>query len=110
MAFLEHWMFGAVLAFLCGALVSFVNYLITRAILTKKPQMLTVSAVIRQILNVLYLAAVYFISPHTPWGVVPMLVGGVFGVTLSLFIFTCLLIKKSDGSSDKDSRTDKAEK
>lgn len=107
MAFIEHWVFGALLSFLCGALVSFINYLITRAILKKKPQMLTVSAVIRQILNVAYLAAVYFISSHTPWGVVPLLVGGVFGITLSLFLFTYLLIKKSDANGSKTEKTQK---
>ena len=51
-------------------------------------------ATVRQIMNVAFLAAVYFITPYTPWGLIPLLVGAALGSTLTMFFFTYLLVKE----------------
>lgn len=87
---------AAVLSFAIGAAVSFLNYIITSAIMKKKPELLSVGMVVRQVINVSYLAAVYFISSAMLDSVVCPLVGAVIGLTLSMFLFTYLLVKKND--------------
>lgn len=87
---------AAVLSFVGGAAVSFLNYVITSAIMKKKPELLSVGMVVRQVINVSYLAAVYFIASAILDSVVTPLVGAVIGLTLSMFLFTYLLVKKND--------------
>ena len=91
---MEHWIFGALLTFLAGAAVSFLNYCISRTVIRKKPDAYPMTTVVRQIMNVAFLAAVYFIAPYTPWGLIPLLVGAALGSTLTMFFFTYLLVKE----------------
>lgn len=92
---MEHWIIGAALAFIAGVAVSYLNYRISLAVLRRKPDAYPMTSVVRQITNVAYLAAVYFITPYTPWGLIPLLVGAALGSTLSIFLFTYLLVKES---------------
>jgi len=106
---MEHWIFGALLTFLAGAAVSFLNYCISRTVMRKKPDAYPMTTVVRQITNVAYLAAVYFITPYTPWGLVPLLIGAALGSTLPMFCFTYLLVKeggKGQGGTE-NSNSDK---
>lgn len=98
---MDHWIFGAALAFFAGAAVSFLNYRISLMVLHKKPDAFPMTSVIRQFMNVAYLAAVYFITPHTPWGLIPLLVGAALGSTTSMFFFTYLLVKESGKDQKK---------
>ncbi len=87
---------AAVAALLGGACISFVNYLITGAIMKKNPNKISFSAVYRQIMNIIYLVAVYFISSILVSSVVYPLVGAVIGLTVPMFYFTYKLVKKND--------------
>ncbi len=100
---MNHPILGAALAFLGGAALSYVNYLLSRTVLRKKPDFVSATAVFRQIFNVAYLAALYFFAPSTPWGLVPLLLGAAFGITLPMFYFTFLLLK--EGKNDNHSHT-----
>lgn len=92
---MENGIFGATLTFAAGVFVAFLNYLLSRAVMQKKPDAYPMVSVLRQLVNVAYLVAVYFAAPYTPWERIPLLVGAAFGSTLSLFLFTYLLVKES---------------
>lgn len=96
---INHWFFGAVLAFLAGAVISYINYRISLLVLRKKPDAVAASSVARQFLNIAYFAAVYFITPYTPWDMIPLLVGAALGVTIPMFYFTYLLLRVSGNKS-----------
>ncbi len=87
----------AALAFLAGGCaVSYLNYLISRMIIRKKPNILASSAVIRQIINIAYLAAVYFLTPMTEASLMYTIVGAVIGLTVPMLILTAKLVKEID--------------
>ena len=87
-----------VISLLGGVAMASVNYVITNAVMKKKPNMLSITAVIRQVINVAYLAAVYFVSSAVLSSVVYPLVGAVVGLTVPMFIFTFKLVKKYDSA------------
>mgnify|MGYP004506050583 FL=1 len=99
---MEHWFIGAMITCLFGILVSFANYRLSVRLLVKNPASIQISTPARQILNIGYLAAVYFLAPYTPWDRIAMLVGAVVGVTGGLFYFTYRLVRRMD-----QMRTDK---
>jgi len=94
---MEHWLVGGVLAALIGLAIAAVNYKISLTVLRKKPELVSVMSLPRQVLNVGYLLLVYFLADHTPWGQIPLLVGAVIGMTGSLFFFTTRLLKNMPG-------------
>ena len=93
---------GGAAAFVFGAVLALVNYLISRAVMRKKPAMFSFTAVIRQLINIGGLAALYFIAPHTPFGTLPLFIGGVLGETLPMLCFTLLLLR--DGKSTENAK------
>ncbi len=97
---------GAIIAFVLGVVVSFANYKINDRILKVKPDLVAAGTVVRQLFNVGYLAAVYFIVPHTPFSMILALVGAVLGLTLAMFYFTYCLVR----IMDKSKKTDDADK
>ena len=110
---MNHWIFGTLIALFGGIGISYVNYRISVYILGKNSSLLNASSPARQILNIGYLVAVYFLAPYTPWDRIAMLVAAVIGVTGSLFYFTYRLVRHMDAQkndkevSDKD-KTDTA--
>ena len=93
---MNHWITGAIITAAAGAGIAYVNYLLSRYMLKKKPDLLTALPVMRQCFNIAYLAAVYFLAPYTPWDRIPLLVAAVIGITIPMFFFTYLLVKQSD--------------
>ena len=100
---LNHPVVGGLATFLAGAAMAGVNYLISRAVLKSKPEMFAYTTVIRQCINVAYLAALYFLADLLPWGATELLLGGVIGITLPSFYFTHCLVKLNDGMKNSDS-------
>ncbi len=91
---MSFWLWGASLAFLGGALIGWINYLLSDAALKKKPGMFSFTFIGRQTLQVGYLVLLYFLAPHTPWSMLTLLLGGALGMTVSLIFFTSRLTKK----------------
>lgn len=98
-----HWIVGAALAALTGVLISLINHRLSLMMLKKNPNMLAMMSMPRQVINIAYLLAVYFLAPMTPWDRVPLLVGAVVGLTGSMFFFTHALLKsmKQSGSAEQ---------
>ena len=98
---MSFWLWGALLAFCGGALISFFNYLLSRAVLQYKATFYTAFSVVRQIFQIGYLVVLYFVASYTPWDALILLVGGVLGITLPMFFFTWRLLRLSDSQSKK---------
>ena len=93
---MDHWLFGALLAFFLGIGISFLNYRISVYMLNKNPALIQASTLTRQVLHIGYLVSIYFLAPYTPWDRISMLVAAVIGVTGSLFVFTGMLVRRMD--------------
>ncbi len=87
---------GALLAFLGGGAISVLNYRINLRMLKKNPAALSSMSVVRQVLNVGYLAAVFFLTRVLPWGAAPLLLGAAAGLTLPAIALALRLAKLND--------------
>lgn len=92
----SFWLWGAAFAFLGGVGVGTVNFLLSRQVLCKKAEWFSFISIARQILQVGYLVLLFFVAPYTPWGQLPLLAGGVLGLTGAMFFFTWRLMKLND--------------
>lgn len=90
---------GGLLAFLGGAAVSALNYWINRRALEKKPSALASLSVVRQLLSVGYLAAVFFLSRALSVEVTWPLVGAALGLTVPAVLLSFRLAKRNDSLS-----------
>lgn len=90
---MQHWLIGASLAALIGVLISWVNYRLSLYMVKKKPELLSMVSLPRQIVNIGYLMLVYFLSEKTPWDLMPLLIGAAVGLTGAMFICTQKLLK-----------------
>ena len=99
---------GAVITLSGGALISVLNYLLSRYLLIKKTDKYVFSTVLRQIIQVGYLVCVYFVGDSfTTYNVTYLLVGAVLGVTIPMFFLTHSLVKLNE--SIKSDRSGKGE-
>ena len=87
-------MIGGLLVCALGVLLAFGNDAMTRAVCKRKPSLLVPFFAARQIVNIAYLAALYFLSPALPWGATPLLVGGALGVTVPSVFLASRLAKR----------------
>ena len=106
--FLSNPVVGMLAAFLIGAALSYVNYLLTAKAAKASSGQLAGISLLRQLINIGYLALVFFLAPYTPWDRIWMLVGAVLGVTLPMFLFTFLLLRRlkqqSGGRDGEDTK------
>lgn len=86
---------GALLGFLIGFAVAYINFLVSKLIITKYSDKFAVLRVVRQVLNISCLVALYALGKCTPWDGIYLLVGGALGNTLPMIPFTHLLIKQT---------------
>lgn len=102
---MSHNITGAVGMAAIGLLIAFLNYVFSKKVLEKAPQKYSLITVARQILQVSFLAAVYFLGANTQLAdPVYLLVGAVLGMTLPMFYFTkkLLLVNESTVNSVKE--------
>ncbi|MBQ6824673.1 MAG: hypothetical protein IJP27_08465 [Clostridia bacterium] len=97
---------GAALAFIVGAAVAVLNYSLSRFMLKKHPQQYAAMQVVRQLLQVGYLLAIFFLAGYTPWDRMWLLVGGCLGVTLPMIWFTMQLLKLNQSLQGKEESSD----
>ena len=100
---MSHSLIGAALAFLGGAVIALLNAWLTGLVLRKKPSVFSSFFAVRQILNIAYLALVYYLSRFLPWGLAPLLLGAAIGLTVPSFFFTARLTKHNDELHKKNS-------
>lgn len=93
---------GAVAAAAAGVLIAFANYLFSKKILMKAPEKYSLISVVRQVVQIGFLALVYFIGAKTEIAdPLYLLVGAVLGVTVPMLFFTKKLLSVNDSLSRK---------
>ncbi len=94
---MESFLAGAA-AFVGGALVSWVNYLLLRRLIKSSGEKgIGAASPIRTLLSAAYLLILYFIGKRTGLNVVALLLGGALGLTVLLIFFTLRLTKGLKG-------------
>lgn len=95
---------GAVITLFGGVLISVLNYLLSRYLLTKHTDKFVFSTLLRQIIQIGYLVAVYFIGDSfTMYNITYLLVGAVIGVTVPMLFFTHSLVKLNESIKNEKS-------
>lgn len=90
---MSHNIIGAAVALLSGLAVAFVNYLVSKKVLIKAPQKYSLVTVLRQILQIGFLALAYLIGTKTQVAdPVYLMVGTVLGMTVPMLFFTKKLL------------------
>ena len=79
-----------------GAVIAYINYVISKHLLKKKPDMYAMGQIVRQAIQIGYLILIYALGGYTPWSPNWLLVGGVLGITLPMLFFTARLVKFND--------------
>lgn len=84
---------GAAAAAVLGVLVALVNYLLSKQVLKKMPDKFALVTVARQVIQIGFLVAVYFVGTRlTDADVTYLLVGAVLGMTVPMLFFTKKLL------------------
>lgn len=107
---MAHNIIGAVICALAGFLIAYVNYLLSKKILKKYPEKFALATVARQVIQVGYLAAVYFIGAEFTDSILYLLVGAAVGMTVPMLFFTkklvtfneSLALKSKNGEEDEN--------
>jgi amino acid permease len=85
-------------AFVGGALVSWVNFLLLRMLIQNKGNTgIGLVSPIRTILSIAYLVILYWIGKHSELNLTALLIGGALGLTVMLTFFTLRLTKDDNG-------------
>ena len=92
---------GAAVACVAGVLLAALNDRLTRMVLKRNPSFLIPFFVVRQLINVSYLVALYFLSPVLPWDMAPVLIGGALGITVPSILFAARLARQNDAQNGK---------
>ena len=105
---MNHSIIGAVAAAIIGLFVAFINYFISKKVLIKAPEKFSLITVVRQILQIGFLAAAYFIGTKIQSvNPVYLMVGAVLGMTLPMIYFTKkLLVVNEARVKEKEEETD----
>lgn len=99
---MAHNIIGAVICALAGLLIAYVNYALSRKILEANPEKLALATVARQIIQVGYLMAVYFIGSEFTVSLTFLLVGAAAGMTVPMLFFTKKLVAFNEGMAAKE--------
>lgn len=98
--------FGAILAFCIGIAIAAVNYAFSRYVIKKHSDKYPATIIVRQVIQVTYLALVFFFGEYTPWDRMWLLVGGCLGITIPMIWFTIRLVKLNNSLSRKEESSD----
>ncbi len=97
----SNWI-GAVIAFLIGIGIAAVCYGISRTMLLRHPKHYAAADILRQLLQIGYLVALFCLGSYTPWDKLWLVIGGGLGLTLPMIFFTYRLVKLNDTLDKKE--------
>ncbi len=89
---MAHNIIGALTCAAAGFLIAYVNYALSRKILRTCPEKFVLSTVVRQVVQVGYLAAVYLVGSGFSVNIIYLLAGAVIGMTVPMLFFTKKLV------------------
>ena len=97
--------FGTIIAFLIGGLISYINYALSKYILKTRPNIYASTHLLRQLIGIGYLAILYLYGDRTPYNPIWLLLGGCLGITIPMFYFTFRLVKINNTKEEKEDIT-----
>lgn len=97
---------GAILAFIIGTIICFGNFKLSEYFLRHHREKFSSASFIRQLIQVAYILVLFFTANYTPWDRTYVLIGGVLGVTLPMFLFTYKLLKTNNTARDSEKKED----
>lgn len=110
---MNHDIIGAVMAAIMGAFIAFVNYLLSKKAIVRAPEKYALITVARQILQIGFLAAAYFVGTKTQLAnPTYLLIGAALGMTLPMLFFTKKLLAVNESrvsdakEKEKEDETD----
>ena len=94
---------GVAAVVVCGFFVAFVNYILSKTVLAKAPEKYSLVTVVRQILQIGFLVAVYFIGDKIQSvNTIYLLIGAVVGMTAPMIFFTRKLLVLNQNANKKE--------
>lgn len=101
---------GAFATAATGLFIAFVNFVLSKKVLVKAPKKYSLITVARQIIQVGFLAAVYFVGTSTGFAdPIYLLVGAVIGMTLPMIYFTKKLLLVNELMANKVKENEKGD-
>ena len=98
---------GSIVALISGFLVALINYILSKTVLTKTPEKYSLATVVRQVFQVCFLVAVYFIGDKIQAvNTVYLLVGAAFGMTVPMIYVTKKLLFLNQSTNRKEKEMD----
>ena len=88
---------AAVIAFLGGSLIAMVNALIMAKQVKSESHSLSGISLLRQVISVVYLAAIYFVCRKMSYDNFWPLIGAATGLTIPSIIFSVTIAKRMKG-------------
>ncbi|MCQ2405866.1 MAG: hypothetical protein MJ067_01440 [Oscillospiraceae bacterium] len=91
-------------AFIVGAVLSYVNYRISRLLLSRSKNSLAALSMLRQLISIAYLVILFVFGRSFAPNLYMLLIGGALGITLPSFYLTMRLVKedKADEKGKED--------
>ena len=102
---MNHPVLCAALAALGGAIIALVNAFLTKRTAEKKPDSIGSIFMVRQLLNVGYLAVIYFLSRRWEGSLMPLLIGAALGLTVPSFLFAFRLSRQKSSAPKKNNES-----
>lgn len=94
---------GVIVAVVCGFFIAFLNYILSKIILTKAPEKYSLITVVRQVFQIGFLVAVYFVGDKIQSvNTIYLLVGAVVGMTAPMIYFTRKLLMLNRTANKKE--------
>ena len=98
---------GAVVAAVIGVSIAFLNYFISKTVIKKAPDKYSLVTVARQVIQVGFLAIVYFVGAKMQnINIVYLLVGAALGMTVPMVYFTKKLLSFNGAGEIKEKKED----
>lgn len=95
---------SAIVAAVVGFAIAVVSYLISKTVLRKNPQKYATTSLIRPVISVSFLVALYFVGDKLFADPTYLLIGGVLGMTVPMFFFTKKLLQINEAVIKNEKR------
>lgn len=93
---------SAVPAAIAGVFIAFLNYTLSKVVIEKSPDKYSAVTILRQVIQIGFLVAVYFVGKKTETiNLTYVLIGAVVGMTVPMLFFTKKLLSVNDKLNNK---------
>lgn len=94
------------MAFAAGVPIAIIGYLFSKYIIKHHGDKYAASQIVRTVVQVGFLFALFIVSENFPQSRVGMLIGGCLGITVPMAFFTVRLVKYNNSLNEKGGSAD----